>query len=165
MFSKLQALGGLVLGDDMAGRDTWSPPVDGRGDAPPHGDSCVPRYEICNNNVDDDCDKLVDCDDTECSSQWKKNPSGKCVPGCVLNQTCNYNESSGGDTPQNALNKMASGLLEAQRVNQKNDGIFHFAVISDPHITDDPGVNSDQPAGYTGTFTSKQNPFAKSRWK
>ncbi len=30
------------------------------------GDGCVPVSEICGNDVDDDCDDLVDCDDPDC---------------------------------------------------------------------------------------------------
>ena len=123
--------------------------------------ACVPEHEICNNGQDDDCDGMTDCDDPGCSSAWSEDMgSGECIAKCVQNGTCLY-----GLFDENTLNNMAFGILYSQKVSHEDDGYFHFAVISDPHISDDPGVNNEQPGSYGGTYTSKQNPFAPSKLK
>lgn len=46
----------------------------------PDSTPCDPSPEICDNNVDDDCDGDVDCDDADCSGD----PA--CETGCTLGQ-------------------------------------------------------------------------------
>ena len=70
LFSLLVACGPSVSGgrgDDDDGDG------DGDGDGISEVDAstpttCVPQPEICNNNADEDCDDLVDCDDADCEA-------------------------------------------------------------------------------------------------
>jgi hypothetical protein len=45
--------------------------------------------EICDNKVDDDSDKLADCDDPDCAEECKKDITADCSPGFYKNRLLN----------------------------------------------------------------------------
>jgi hypothetical protein len=52
------------------------------------GTAMAQATEICDNGIDDDSDKLVDCDDPDCADECKK-VTADCSPGFYKNRLLN----------------------------------------------------------------------------